>query len=110
EPEHGLSEAVLSQTDVLVWWGHMAHDKVQDDVVARVKKHVVERGMGLVVLHSGHFSKIFKALMGTTCDLKWRESDDIERVCRLRPMCRPTSKSPKKCTASALTSLLPIIW
>ena len=85
EPEHGLSEAVLSQTDVLVWWGHMAHDKVQDDVVARVKKHVVERGMGLVVLHSGHFSKIFKALMGTTCDLKWRESDDIERVWVVEP-------------------------
>jgi trehalose utilization protein len=63
----------------------MAHDKVQDDVVARVKKHVVERGMGLVVLHSGHFSKIFKALMGTTCDLKWRESDDIERVWVVEP-------------------------
>jgi trehalose utilization protein len=85
EPEHGLSEAVLAETDVLVWWGHAAHEKVDDAVVARVKKHVVERGMGLVVLHSGHFSKIFKTLMGTTCDLKWRESDDIERVWVIEP-------------------------
>ena len=85
EPEHGLSEAVLAETDVLVWWGHAAHEKVDDAVVARVKKHVVERGMGLVVLHSGHFSKIFKSLMGTTCDLKWRESDDIERVWVIEP-------------------------
>lgn len=85
EPEHGLTEAVLAETDVLVWWGHAAHDKVDDAVVARVKKHVVERGMGLVVLHSGHFSKIFKTLMGTTCDLKWRESDDIERVWVIEP-------------------------
>lgn len=85
EPEHGLTEAVLSETDVLIWWGHMAHHEVQDEVVARVKKHVVERGMGLVVLHSGHFSKIFKSLMGTTCDLKWRESDDIERVWVIEP-------------------------
>jgi trehalose utilization protein len=85
DPEHGLTEAVLAETDVLVWWGHMAHDAVQDDIVVRVKKHVVERGMGLIVLHSGHFSKIFKSLMGTTCDLKWRESDDIERVWVIEP-------------------------
>lgn len=77
EPEHGLSEAVLQQTDVLVWWGHMAHEEVQDAVVARARQRVLN-GMGLVVLHSGHFSKLFKSLMGTRCDLKWRESGDRE--------------------------------
>ncbi|MCR2823440.1 ThuA domain-containing protein [Lederbergia panacisoli] len=79
EPEHGLTEEVLSETDVLFWWGHMAHHEVSDEIVNRVHKRVLE-GMGLVVLHSGHFSKIFQKLMGTTCNLKWREADDRERL------------------------------
>lgn len=84
EPEHGLSEAVLANTDVLTWWGHIAHDEVEDAVVARVQARVLE-GMGLIVLHSGHFSKIFKALMGTTCNLKWREAGERERIWVLEP-------------------------
>jgi len=72
EPEHGLTAEVLAETDVLTWWGHRAHDEVADAIVDRVQKRVLE-GMGLLVLHSGHFSKIFKRLMGTSCDLKWRE-------------------------------------
>lgn len=79
EPEHGLTEAVLAETDVLAWWGHMAHAEVADEVVDRVHQRVLE-GMGLIVLHSGHFSKIFKRLMGTGCDLKWRESGERERL------------------------------
>ena len=71
-PEAGLPEEVLGTTDVLIWWGHMGHDKVPDEVVARVHKRVLD-GMGLVVLHSGHHSKIFKRLMGTSCDLRWRD-------------------------------------
>ncbi|TDM12818.1 ThuA domain-containing protein [Macrococcus lamae] len=84
EPEHGLTEDVLNQTDVLIWWGHKAHDEVNDVIVDRVQKRVLE-GMGLVVLHSGHFSKIFKRLMGTGCDLKWREADDKERIWTVMP-------------------------
>ncbi|WP_323703778.1 ThuA domain-containing protein [Mammaliicoccus sp. Dog046] len=79
EEEHGLTDDVLNQTDVLIWWGHKAHDEVQDDIVNKVKQRVLD-GMGLIVLHSGHFSKIFKSLMGTTCDLKWREADEKERL------------------------------
>ncbi|WP_423746242.1 ThuA domain-containing protein (plasmid) [Haladaptatus sp. SPP-AMP-3] len=79
EPEHGLTEEVLDETDVLTWWGHTAHDKVEDEVVERVQRRVLD-GMGLIVLHSGHFSKIFKRLMGTSCDLKWRESGERERL------------------------------
>lgn len=84
EPEHGLTEAVLAETDVLTWWGHLAHGEVADEVVARVHARVLD-GMGLIVLHSGHFSKIFKRLMGTTCDLKWREGDDHERIWVVEP-------------------------
>jgi len=79
EPEHGLTTATLDATDVLVWWGHKAHREVDDAVVARVHERVLA-GMGLVVLHSGHHSKLFKRLMGTTCDLKWREAEDVERL------------------------------
>lgn len=71
EPEHGLTEDVLANTDVLIWWGHKAHGAVADDIVDRVCARVLD-GMGLVVLHSGHMSKPFMKLMGTTCNLKWR--------------------------------------
>jgi trehalose utilization protein len=79
EPEHGLSAERLSRTDVLTWWGHLAHDKVEDAVARRVQARVLE-GMGLIVLHSGHYSKVFKLLMGTTCSLTWREADERERL------------------------------
>ncbi|OMP68197.1 ThuA domain-containing protein [Domibacillus epiphyticus] len=79
EAEHGLTEDVLTTTDVLIWWGHVAHDEVSDEIVQKVKQRVLE-GMGLIVLHSGHFSKIFKTLMGTSCDLKWREAGEKERL------------------------------
>ena len=84
EPEHGLPESVLENTDVLMWWGHMAHDEVSDEIVDRVQDYVL-RGMGLIVLHSGHFSKIFKRLMGTSCDLKWREVGEKERLWVVEP-------------------------
>ncbi len=79
EPEHGLSEEVLANTDVLTWWGHMAHREVDDAIVDRVHQRVLE-GMGLIVLHSGHHSKIFKKLMGTSCSLRWREVGERERL------------------------------
>jgi len=84
EPEHGLTEEVLDDTDVLAWWGHAAHSEVEDAVVDRVHARVLD-GMGLVVLHSGHFSKIFKRLMGTTCELKWRETGERERLWVVAP-------------------------
>ena len=78
-PEHGLTDAVLARTDVLTWWGHAAHHRVDDAVVARVQRRVLQ-GMGLIVLHSGHHSKIFKQLMGHNCDLVWREAGEKERL------------------------------
>lgn len=84
EPEHGLTEERLNETDVLIWWGHMAHDQVDDAIVERVQQRVLN-GMGLIVLHSGHFSKIFKKLMGTGCDLKWREAGEKERLWVVNP-------------------------
>jgi trehalose utilization protein len=84
QPEHGLTHELLDNTDVLIWWGHKAHQQVEDEIVERVYRRVLE-GMGLIVLHSGHFSKIFKKLMGTTCDLKWRLADEKERLWVVNP-------------------------
>lgn len=84
EPEHGLTDEVLNNTDVLLWWGHAAHEEVKDEIVQKVHERVL-KGMGLIVLHSGHHSKIFKKLMGTTCNLKWREMDERERLWVIEP-------------------------
>lgn len=85
EPEHGLAQARLDHTDVLLWWGHKDHGGVSDAIVERVARRVWE-GMGLIVLHSGHFSKIFKRLMGTPCALKWREAGERERLWVVNPL------------------------
>lgn len=84
QPEHGLTPEVLAETDVLTWWGHAAHEQVGDDVVDRVYDAVLA-GMGLLVLHSGHLSRIFRRLMGTSCSLRWREAGDREVVWTVNP-------------------------
>ena len=78
-PEQGLPDDLLAKTDVLLWWGHCAHHKVADALVDKVQKRIQE-GMGLIILHSGHYSKIFRRMLGTTCSLRWRECGEKERV------------------------------
>jgi trehalose utilization protein len=84
DPDQGLPDAVLDTTDVLTWWGHQAHGEVDDALVERLHSRVLS-GMGLVVLHSGHHSKIFRRLMGTTCNLLWRNEGDRELVWTVDP-------------------------
>lgn len=84
EPEHGLGTEVLESTDVLIWWGHIAHEEVSEAVVDAVHQRVLG-GMGIIVLHSGHFSTIFKRLLGTTCTLAWRDSGEAEFVWTIDP-------------------------
>jgi len=84
DDEHGLTEAALAQTDVLLWWGHAAHGDVDDAIVERVVERVWA-GMGFIALHSAHFSKPFKRLMGTPCSLTWREAGERERIWTINP-------------------------
>jgi len=84
EPEHGLTEEVLEGTDVLIWWGHIAHDKVSDAIVSRVQNRVLS-GMGLIALHSAHYAKILRKLLGTECSLRWREAGEKERLWNIEP-------------------------
>ncbi len=83
DPEQGLSAEKLDNTDVLIWWGHMAHEEVSNEAVERVCSRV-NAGMGLIALHSAHHSKVFKRLTGTSCNLKWRHGDR-ERVWTVLP-------------------------
>ena len=79
EPSHGLSDEVLASTDVLIWWAHAAHLEVDDEIARKVAQRARE-GMGFIVLHSGHYAKPFKLLMGTNCHLKWRDAGEKERL------------------------------
>lgn len=80
----GITEELLEDTDVLIWWGHAAHHKVPDEIAKMVQDAVLS-GMGFIALHSAHHSKPFKLLMGTTCNLSWREDGDMERVWVIKP-------------------------
>ena len=84
DDECGLTDEVLRDTDVLIWWGHVAHGRVPDEIVERAQKEVL-KGMGAIFLHSAHHSKLFKRLMGTTANLTWREDGDKERVWVSKP-------------------------
>jgi trehalose utilization protein len=84
EPEHGLSHARLDETDVLLWWGHLAHDQVADEIVQRAQQRVWQ-GMGFIPLHSAHLSKLFTRLMGTSCMLRWRDAGERERLWIVNP-------------------------
>ena len=84
DEECGLTQDVLDSTDVLLWWGHLRHGDVPDHVAHRVKD-AVQSGMSFIALHSAHHSKPFKLLMGTTCNLSWREDDDKERIWVVNP-------------------------
>lgn len=84
QPECGLPEAVLAKTEVLLWWGHCAHDKVPDALIDRIQLRV-QAGMGLLILHSGHYSKLFRRMMGTSCRLRWREVGEKERLWTVAP-------------------------
>ncbi|MBQ3761057.1 MAG: ThuA domain-containing protein [Clostridia bacterium] len=82
--QNGISDELLKGTDVMLWWGHMAHEKVPDEVAKKVQQEVLS-GMGIIFLHSGHHSKPFRLLMGTSCNLTWREDGDYERVWVVKP-------------------------
>lgn len=84
QPEQGLPDEILNSTDVLIWWGHSTHEQVSDELVSKIQNRVLY-GMGLIVLHSGHMSKIFRRMMGTRCRLNWRDVGEKERLWVVAP-------------------------
>lgn len=84
EKEQGLPESLLDETDVLIWWSHIANDEVSEEAVSRVQKRVLS-GMGFICLHSAHLSKVFTRLMGTSGSLTWREANERERLWNINP-------------------------
>lgn len=78
--DQGLSKEILDDTDVLIWWGHQAHDEVTEENVQRVKQYVLD-GMGFIPLHSAHFCNPLKALLGTSMCLRWKHGEREKLVC-----------------------------
>ena len=76
EPEHGLTTSVPAETDVLFW-------------------------LGFAALHSSHYAKIFKRLLGPSCSLTWREAGERERVWVCNPG-HPIAREPDRCPNSPL--------
>lgn len=81
EPDQGITEAALAETDVLLWWGHVRHGEVADGTVERVREAVTRRGMGFIALHSAHYSRPFRQILGCMGHLQggWRENNPPER-------------------------------
>lgn len=84
DPDQGLPEDMLNDTDVLLWWGHCHHDEVEQKLVDRIVDRVRRQGMGFIALHSGHHSRPFRALLGATGDLSWGD-DQPEIVWNIMP-------------------------
>lgn len=74
EPNNGLPDEILNKTDVLLWWGHMAHHEVSDELVNKIRDRVYRGGMGFIALHSAHMSKPFQSIVGTNGILTWGDN------------------------------------
>ena len=96
DPEQGLPDALLAKADVLVWWGHKKHGDVKDDLVAKIAKRVKEDGMGFIALHSSHFAKPNKVLMGTPCTFAAYVADNKETVVKVAMADHPIAKGVAK--------------
>ncbi len=95
EENCGITKELLDETDVLIWWGHMAHSKVPEEI-AKLVRDAVLSGMGAIFLHSAHHSRPFRYLMGTSCNLTWRESGDSERLWVIEPS-HPITRGIDRC-------------
>ncbi len=84
DPDQGLPDEVLNNTDVLMWWGHMRHHEVDDALVSRIVDRVYNHGMGFIALHSAHFSKPFDRIVGTSGHLQWGD-DQPEILWNMMP-------------------------
>jgi len=96
DPEQGLPDALLAKADVLVWWGHKKHGVVKDELVNKITKRVKEEGMGFIALHSSHFAKPNKALMGTACTFAAYVTDNKETVVKVTAANHPIAKGVAK--------------
>lgn len=79
-PHQGITKELLDATDVLIWWSHARQEDITDETV-RLVQQAVQSGMGLIALHSAHFSRPLRALLGTTMTLHWRHADREKLWC-----------------------------
>lgn len=97
DPDQRISDELLKKTDVLIWWGHKKHGDVKDALVDKIEKRVKEEGMGFIALHSAHFAKPNKRIMGTPCTFAAYVCDNKENVVSVampnHPICKGVAKT-----------------
>lgn len=97
DPDQGISDELLKKADVLIWWGHKKHGDVKDELVDKIEKRVKEEGMGFIALHSAHFAKPNKRLMGTPCSFAAYVCDNKEDIVSVvlpdHPICKGVAKT-----------------
>lgn len=98
DPNQGLPDELLNRADVLIWWGHQRHDQVKDPLVSKIVKRVKEDGMGFISLHSSHFAKPNKALMGTACSWGAYVGDSTTLKVTVKDPGHPIAKGVKEFT------------
>jgi trehalose utilization protein len=98
DPDQGLPDKLLQRADVLIWWGHQKHGDVKDELVDKIVKRVKEDGMGFIALHSSHFAKPNKKLMGTACSWKAYVLDSTTLKITVKSPDHPIAKGIKDFT------------
>jgi trehalose utilization protein len=98
DPEQGCSQASLDRCDVLIWWGHKKHRDVKDEYVERIVRRVKEEGMGFISVHSSHFAKPNRRLMGTPCSWAAYENDGCKLKIIVKDPSHPLAKGLKDFT------------
>ena len=98
DPEQGLSDELLNKADVLIWWGHTKHGDVKDALVDKIVKRVKEEGMGFISLHSSHFAKPNRKLMGTRCSWGAYVGDSVTLKVTVKDPNHPIAQGVKEFT------------
>jgi trehalose utilization protein len=91
-PDQGLAAAQLEETDVLIFWSHKKNAELSDKHAEEITRRVQEGKLGLITLHSAHWSKPFIKLMqaraiadarkqlGNAVTLRYRNENPMGKV------------------------------
>ena len=59
DPGQGLSDEVLENCEVMVWWGHVRHTEISLETSKKLIRRVKEGKLNLIFLHSAHWANPF---------------------------------------------------
>ncbi len=74
DPAQGLSDEILGDCHVLIWWGHVRQAEVAPEVGIRIVDRIKQGKLALIALHSAHWSTPFIEAMNE------RSRQDLARL------------------------------